>query len=271
MKKLLIATPIHDSKPFIAWTESVERATRELRDVVEIEMLPGCGDSLIANARNILVGTFLYENDADAMLFVDADEGFTPRDVMAIVRGIDAGFAVVGAAYAKKLIDWELIRAQAQDSDPGTLPRWGSKLHNFNVSPDVAKSRTLHVTRIPTPTGDYDYIDVEFCGTGFLGISRFAASALSAVSSSYEVQGLNGGRVRAPALFADGVVGEKFVGEDVHFCKLVRKYWSIKLFVDSRVTHWGLYEHPANARGALEAAGFEFEVKETTVPRNRQE
>ena len=259
MKKLLIATPIHDSKPLMPWVESIDRARRELQDKVEIETLPACGDSLVANARNILVGTFLRDSTADALLFIDADESFMPRDVMAIVRGLDSGMPLCGAAYAKKLIDWEAIYlGPGKDLTPFQLAQAGSRLHNFTISPETKK---LPVWRIQSDAGNYNYIEVEFCGTGFLGATRETLELLAEEVEKYHVRSNFDGILPVPALFADGVVNGRFVGEDVHFCKLAKKHgFPIHMFIDSQVSHWGLYEHPANARAALEGAGYTFEV-----------
>ena len=261
MKKLLIATPIFDSKPFMPWVESIDRAKHNLRDKVEIETLPACGDSLVANARNILVGTFLRDSTADALLFIDADESFTPRDVMAVVRGLDAGMPICGAAYAKKIIDWESVYVGPERGlTPFQLAQAGSRQHNFTVSPETKK---LPVWRIRSEAGHYNYIPVEFCGTGFLGATRETLELLAEEVEKYHVRSNFDGVLSVPELFQDGVIGGKFVGEDVHFCKLAIKHgFPIHVFVDSQVSHWGLYEHPANARAALEAAGYTFEVQE---------
>lgn len=261
MNRLLICTPCLD-KPVMPWVESIARAREELREQVAIDVLPACGSSLIANARNVMVGTFQHQNAADALLFIDADESFTPRDVMAIVRGIDAGMPIVGAAYAKKLIDWERIHAAVlAGASPFDLARIGSQKHNFAVSTEAGKSKTLRVKRIPNVASPYDYIETDFCGTGFLGISRAAVDRLSLqLNKFYPVMGAEG-PINVPALFENYAEPAGMVGEDLHFCRLARKFFPIHVYIDSQVEHWGSYAHPANGRGALEAAGYKLEVE----------
>jgi hypothetical protein len=261
VKRLLICTPCVDSRPIMPWVQSVDRAKQELADQVAIDMLPGCDSSLLSDTRNILVAMFRQEAMADAMLFIDADESFTPRDVMAIVRGIDAGMPIVGAAYAKKVINWQAIHAAVlAGASPFELARMGSTKHNFAVTTEAAWTRTLHVKRIPHPSGAYDYVEAEFCGTGFLGISRAAVDRLRVLLNKvYTVRGLDG-PLEVPAFFEDYANEHGFVGEDVHFCRLARKFFPIHVFIDSQIEHWGSYAHPANGRGALEAAGYKLEM-----------
>ena len=260
MNRLLICTPCYD-RPIMPWVESIDRARRELAGQVEIETLPACEHSLIADARNKLLGMFMQESTAEAMLFIDADESFTPRDVMAIVRGIDHGWPIVGAAYAKKLVNWEAIHAAVlAGATPWDLQRIGSTKHNFSVS--AKPGDVVRIKRLPNLWGPYDYVEVEFCGTGFLGIARAAVQRLRVqVNKDYAVPGLDE-PLAVPGLFEDYVERAGYVGEDIHFCRLARRYeLPIHVFLDSQVQHWGMYAHPANARGAMEAAGYRFKVE----------
>ena len=260
MNRLLICTPCLD-KPVMPWVESMDRAVRELRGKVEIDTLPACGHSLIADARNKIIALFLHQSQAGAALFIDADESFTPRDVMAIVHGIEAGMPIVGAAYAKKLIDWERIHAAVlAGASPWDLAKAGSVAHNFSVSAGAGETKTLRVKRIPNMAGAYDYVEADFCGTGFLGISREAVERLRVQVKFYTVPGLDG-PLEVPALFEDYAHKDGFVGEDVHFCRLARgNNVPVHVYIDSQVEHWGSYAHPANGRGALEAVGYRLEA-----------
>ena len=63
-------------------------------------------ESLITKARNILVEGFI-KSDATHMLFLDADLGFDPQDV---IRMIEADKDLIGGQYAKKKINWDVVK-----------------------------------------------------------------------------------------------------------------------------------------------------------------
>lgn len=66
-------------------------------------------ESLITRARNTIAHKFL-KSDADALLFIDADHGFNPDDVL---RMIESGKDLIGAPYPMKGINWENVRVAA--------------------------------------------------------------------------------------------------------------------------------------------------------------
>ena len=66
-------------------------------------------ESLITRARNNLVYEFM-ESDADAMLFIDADEGF---DAQQVLKMIESGKDLIGGIYPMKNINWEQVRQAA--------------------------------------------------------------------------------------------------------------------------------------------------------------
>jgi hypothetical protein len=69
------------------------------------------GDALIARARNIIVGDFLGDPSATHLLFIDADLGFEPDQVWAL---LESGRDVAAAVYPLKNLDWPKLRAAAE-------------------------------------------------------------------------------------------------------------------------------------------------------------
>ena len=67
-------------------------------------------ESLITKARNILVEGFL-RSTATHMLFLDADLGFDADDV---IRMVKADKALIGGQYAKKKINWDVVKRVVQ-------------------------------------------------------------------------------------------------------------------------------------------------------------
>jgi len=66
-------------------------------------------ESLITRARNTIAHKFI-KSDFDALLFIDADHGFNPDD---IVKMIESGKELIGAPYPMKGINWENVRVAA--------------------------------------------------------------------------------------------------------------------------------------------------------------
>ena len=66
-------------------------------------------ESLVTRARNNLVYEF-EKSGADALLFIDADEGFNHMDVISM---IESDKDVIGAIYPMKNINWDNVRKAA--------------------------------------------------------------------------------------------------------------------------------------------------------------
>lgn len=120
-------------------------------------------ESLIPRARNYLVDAFL-QSDCKQMLFIDADIEFNPSDVlvMADLQNKNPDFDVLCAAYPKKSIAWEKVKAAVDkgfgDEDP-------DKLENF-IGDYVFNAAKTGSFRITEP------VEVAESGTGFMMIRR---------------------------------------------------------------------------------------------------
>ena len=76
-----ILTPCHDSKLDVLYVNSLVDTLRNIAGIVPI-WLPG--ESIVQKARNELF-KIAYESPADSVLWIDADETWTPDNVKAIL------------------------------------------------------------------------------------------------------------------------------------------------------------------------------------------
>ena len=72
-------------------------------------------ESLVTRARNTLTAMFLENSTYTHMMFIDADIGFDPQD---IVKMLHRDKDIVTGAYPKKSINWPAIHGVAIDKKP---------------------------------------------------------------------------------------------------------------------------------------------------------
>lgn len=107
---LHIATPMYGGNCKGVYLDGLMSLTFELaRKGYEVSFSKIYNESLITRARNNLVHEF-EKSGADALLFIDADEGFSHTDVISM---IESGKDVIGAIYPIKNINWENVRRAA--------------------------------------------------------------------------------------------------------------------------------------------------------------
>lgn len=107
---LHIATPMYGGNCKGVYLDGVMALTFELaRRGYQVSFSKIYNESLITRARNNLVYEF-EKSGADALLFIDADEGFNHMDV---IKMIESGKDVIGAIYPMKNINWDNVRRAA--------------------------------------------------------------------------------------------------------------------------------------------------------------
>ena len=121
------------------------------------------GDALITRARANLVSQFLDDPGLTHLLFIDADIGFEPDQVL---RLIECGAGMAAAVYPIKRIDWDRVKT-AFDSG----------------RPDPAAAALKYVFEVDDPNvviAHAGFVRVRYAGTGFLMIRRHTLERMCA-------------------------------------------------------------------------------------------
>lgn len=115
------------------------------------------GESILPRARNNIAHNFLYNSDADYLLFIDSDMGFNAAEILDM---IDTGKEVVSAVCQKKKINWDAVKIAAQKNVPTSeLPFYGN---TYVFQGEHSQVRL----------GSRELVEVDVVGTGILFIHR---------------------------------------------------------------------------------------------------
>jgi hypothetical protein len=97
---------------------------------IPLQMYYLFNESLITRARNYCCDEFM-RSPSEHMLFIDADIGFNPQDViamMALQAQDEEKYEIIGGPYPKKCISWEKIKSAVDkgiaDDDANILERF---------------------------------------------------------------------------------------------------------------------------------------------------
>ena len=114
---LVVATPSFGGQISILYAASLLKLQKALRRYrgVNLKILFKDGDALITRARASLIAQFLDDPDATHLLFIDADIGFEPEQVL---RLIQCGAPMCAAVYPIKRIDWDKVKSTIDTARP---------------------------------------------------------------------------------------------------------------------------------------------------------
>jgi hypothetical protein len=162
---LVIATPCFGGQISVLYTASLFRLDRLIRTYagVTLKVLFKDGDALITRARASLISQFLDDPAATHLLFIDADIGFEPGQVL---RLLECGADMCAAVYPIKRIDWEKVKAAVEAGRA-----------------DAAVAALKYVFEVEDPETVIEkcgFIKVRYAGTGFLMITRQALEQMCA-------------------------------------------------------------------------------------------
>jgi hypothetical protein len=202
------------------------------------------GDALVTRARQTIVCHFLDNPSATHLLFIDADIGFEPEQVL---RLLEFGADVTAAVYPVKQINWDKMAAAVQTGR--------SPLESATLSYVVEREATADMV---IRSG---FVKSRYAGTGFLLIRRSVLEAMiehyPELRYTHEHRGsdpLAGNRWRC-ALFncmIDKVTGF-YLSEDFSFC---RRWTDMggEIWVDytSRLDHVGLMVYRGNMAAGVD-------------------
>jgi hypothetical protein len=162
---LVVATPCFGGQVSSIYASSIFALQRSLRAMSNVNLTVHMrdGDALITRARANLVTLFLDDPSATHLLFVDADIGFKPEQV---VRLIESGADVVAGCYPIKRINWDKAGRALEAHRP--------KLQAASLD---------YVLEIENPERVVvvnGFTRVRYAGTGFLMIRRHVLERMCA-------------------------------------------------------------------------------------------
>jgi hypothetical protein len=198
-------------------------ATLCTRHGIQIQLYFLFNESLIPRARNYCCDEFI-RSDATHMMFIDADIGFDPNDVLALLalQSDDSPYDVIGGPYPKKCISWEKVKTAVDkgfaDQNPNNLEKY---VGDFVFNP---KANTKEIP-INQP------VEVLEIGTGFMMIRKktFLDFAKAYPDLSYKpdhVRTEHFDGSREITAFFDTVIDpdtRRYLSEDYMFCQYVNK------------------------------------------------
>jgi len=236
---LVVATPCFGGQISVAYAASLFKLQSFMRCYagVNLKVLFKDGDALITRARASLISQFLDDPGATHLLFVDADIGFEPEQV---VRLIQCGADLCAAIYPIKLIDWDKVKSTIETARPN--PAAAALRYVFEVDDANAVSERS------------GFVKVRYAGTGFLMIRRAALEKMCArypqlqYKRDHSLDAATASDNRF-ALFECMIAEDgTYLSEDFAFCKrwidIGGEIWAD---LDSRLNHVG----PMTFRGDL--------------------
>jgi hypothetical protein len=156
---LVVATPCFGGQISVLYAASLFKLQRLVRSYsgFNFKVLFKDGDALITRARASLISQFLDDPSATHLLFIDADIGFEPEQVL---RLIECGADMCAAIYPIKRIDWDKVKRTIEADRP---------------NPAAAALKYVFEVEDPnTVTEIGGFVKVRYAGTGFLMIRRQA-------------------------------------------------------------------------------------------------
>lgn len=180
-------------------------------------------ESLVQRARNYVVDEFM-RSGCTHLMFVDADIGFNPKDVLMLLAlqiSDPEKYQIVTGPYPKKTIAWEKVKSAVKNNkaeNPSDLAFYSAD-YVFNPAQEVKSFK------IDEP------VEVAEGGTGFMLIPRTVLEKYAAAYPEYSYkpdhirsENFNGDR-EITAFFDCGIDPEtkRYLSEDYFFCKNARK------------------------------------------------
>lgn len=202
-------------------------------------------ESLITKARNILVEGFL-KSQATHLLFLDADLGFQADDV---IRMIAADKDIIGGQYAKKKINWDVVKGVVATRPEIPGPMINAVVAESTFKP-IGDSLTFNIN---------EPVEVESIATGLMLVKREVFEKMAAELPEIEI--ISGGsetmdpktmtRItdshRKAHAYFDVSIDQKtraYTSEDFTFCKRWRQLGGqVFLAPWTKTVHVGTYEY----------------------------
>lgn len=226
MKKVFIATPAYGGNCSILYMKNMIDLVFALSAAGYNSMFADLSnESLINRARNNLTKKFL-DTDADYLLFIDADEGFSAEGVIKMLKeDVD----IIGATVPLKEINWDSVKAAAI-AGAEDLQRY-TGVYNVNATADQTQGIDPN-----------SMFEVNNVGTGLMLIKRHVFEKMIPITESYRSdQSPNKGET-VYNFWNIGIFNNRLLSEDFYFCTKWKELGG-KIYAAPyvQVTHMGTY------------------------------
>ena len=162
MVKLFLSTPCYGGLCLEKYATSIIKLQIELiKHGIHLMLDTTENESLVHRARNVSVGRFMQESDADIFMFIDADIEFNADSVIRLVK---SEHEVSVAVYPKKVVMWDQAKNAIASGDERNMAMLSSSL--------VAN---VGAARRSVENGFVELLDGP---TGFMAIKRSAFEKL---------------------------------------------------------------------------------------------
>jgi len=219
-RSLMVSIPAYDHKVTVKTAIAMAQLTRVTKHHgIGLQFSTICGCSVVSRARNLLADRFL-RSDCTDLLFVDADIGFKPEDVMRMMAwGIDHAI-VAGIPRARKT---KLTYITTLDQDDNHLIMNGKGLvraHRVATAFMLVQRKVFETMKEAHP---------EMC---------YKEDQSRLVEGAPELPG-----EMQHAFFDFKVTPEGYVGEDFVFCDRAREL-GFEIWIDPtiKLTHQGIVD-----------------------------
>ena len=194
---------------------------------LEVRLLGG--DALVTRARSTLAAHFLDRPEATHLLFVDADIGFAPEQLIRLLA-CDKDFAA--AFYPLKQVDWAAVPGRVVAGEP-------LQAAGLSYVGSLCEGDDLRI--------EAGFATARFAGTGFQLIRRVVFERMIAAYPSLKFTAVDtpgGGRSEHLYALFDPIIDRetgRYRSEDYAFCQRWRDVGGeIWLDLESRLVHTGM-------------------------------
>lgn len=223
-KKLFLAVPMYGGMCSGMFARSIaDLSAMCVNYGIALQMYFLFNESLIPRARNYCCDEFV-RSDATHMMFIDADIGFNPQDVIALLalQSDESEYDVIGGPYPKKCIAWEKVKMAVDkgfaDDDPGKLEAF---VGDYVFNPKGGQ------TTIPLNQP----VEVLEIGTGFMMMRRKTFDVFREKFSQYSykpdhvrTEHFDGSREIMMYFQAEiDPVSKRYLSEDYWFCQKLQE------------------------------------------------
>jgi hypothetical protein len=270
-RKLFLATPMYGGQCAGMFARSVADLTALCTHYgIGLQMYFLFNESLITRARNYCCDEFI-RSDATHMMFIDADIGFNPQDVIALLAlaDDDSEYDVIGGPYPKKCISWEKVKMAVDkgfaDDNPNDLEKF---VGDYVFNPKSGSG----VIPINEP------VEVLEIGTGFMMIKKQTLVKFAEKFSQYNyrpdhvrTEAFDGSREIMQFFQAEiDPKSKRYLSEDYWFCQKIQELGMKTWFCPwMKMQHVGTYIF-GGSLADLAAVGASATADGEQIAKNRQ-